>query len=112
MNADWVKGVSGNPSGRPKMNEALKKTLRDGAEDAVRVWREILINPEEKSSDRNKAGELIFSYAYGKPIQQVAMEGNVTATTIDAGKLSKDQKDAIIALAAQSFTAADDASTD
>ncbi len=69
----FAKGQSGNPSGRPKMPDELRRKLRDGAAEAVDLWREIIADEGAAKRDRIKAGELCCAYAYGKPVQAVEL---------------------------------------
>ena len=65
----WVKGQSGNPGGRPKMPEDLKRAMQGLAEDAIKVLREALSSDDERV--RIMAAGHVLDRGYGKPIQAV-----------------------------------------
>lgn len=103
----FVKGQSGNPSGRPKMPEDLKKSLKEGAAEAVKIWRDIQNDETASKRDRLKAGELLMAYGYGKAVQPVEVDGDVTSRVVDTSKLSPESQDAIVSLLAVESTAPD-----
>ncbi len=62
-------GQSGNPSGRPKQDPAIKEAARRHAEEALAV---IVANmADESAAIRQKAAESILDRAYGKPAQSL-----------------------------------------
>ena len=65
----WVKGQSGNPGGRPKMPEDLKRAMQGLAEDAIKVLREALSSDDERV--RIMAAGHVLDRGYGKPTQAV-----------------------------------------
>lgn len=66
-------GYTGNPNGRPKMPEEMKRAFRDAAPEALATLLQIAREGENESS-RVKASEVILDRAYGKPIQSVEAE--------------------------------------
>jgi hypothetical protein len=67
----FVKGQSGNPSGRPKLPAELKTKLRKGADKGIAYWLELVSDGEAKPEYRIRAAENLVAYAYGKPAQAV-----------------------------------------
>ena len=65
----WVKGQSGNPGGRPKMPEDLKRAMQGLAEDAIKVLHEALSSDDERV--RIMAAGHVLDRGYGKPTQAV-----------------------------------------
>lgn len=69
----FVKGQSGNPGGRAKVEAAFKDRARKVADEIViQYWED-----EVKTNGPNamKASELLSAYAYGKPTQAVEVAG-------------------------------------
>lgn len=69
----FVKGQSGNPTGRAKVDAAFKDRARKVADEVViQYWeREV----REEGPNAMKASELLSAYAYGKPSQAVELSG-------------------------------------
>ena len=65
--AKFVKGVSGNPGGRPKTIPEVKEILKAASPDAVRTLVELLNS--EKDSIRLAAAQDILNRTQGKPLQ-------------------------------------------
>lgn len=66
----WKKGVSGNPSGRPKTPEEVRDAFRAASAQAVRVLVDIMANGKSEQT-RVKAAEVVLDRAYGKAVAQV-----------------------------------------
>lgn len=71
-------GQSGNPSGRPKADPALKAAAREHAEKAIAVF--VANMDDENPTVRQRAAEAILDRAYGKPVQ--ALVGDDTEPPI------------------------------
>lgn len=74
----FVKGQSGNPSGRPKMPKEVKEAFKAASPEALKTLKKILTDPAAKDSDRIRAAEIILDRAYGKPAQAV----DITTDTV------------------------------
>ena len=68
----FTKGVSGNPSGRPKGNPAVRELLRANSVEAAKVLISLLNS--EKEQTRLMAAQEILNRTEGKPMQAVNME--------------------------------------
>ena len=75
----WVKGQSGNPGGRPKMPEDLKRAMQGLAENAIKVLREAMESDDLRA--RIMAASHVLDRGYGKPTQAV----DLTAKTDTSG---------------------------
>ena len=76
----WVKGQSGNPGGRPKMPEDLKRAMQGLAEDASKVLQEAMQSDDLRA--RILAAGHVLDRGYGKPTQVVDL-----TTKTDVGAL-------------------------
>lgn len=63
----FVKGKSGNPSGRPKVPEPFKELVQSKSVPALERIIEIMENPASKPGDVFMCAKLILEYANGKP---------------------------------------------
>jgi hypothetical protein len=94
----FIEGKSGNAGGRPKLPEELKIRLRNLTPLAIDAMENIMMNEDNKPSDRLKAAELIYDRAYGKPIQQV--DASLTShKVINTSSLTDIQKETLVMLA-------------
>jgi endonuclease III len=91
------KGYSGNPGGRPKMPEELKKAFQEQTQNALDTLVDVM--GTGKGSERVKAAEVILDRAWGKPVQAVDANVNDGRIKVDTSKLTPEQRDAITALA-------------
>mgnify|MGYP007112198659 CR=1 FL=1 len=58
----FVKGVSGNPSGRPKGYAAFRDGMRELTPEAIEALRQDLLNPDRRTA----AARAVLEYAWGK----------------------------------------------
>ena len=75
-------GQSGNPKGRPRQTKEQKDALamiRDLAPEAAQKLREILQDPETKTTDKLRAIEIIFDRAFGKAYATEAVDNTLEA---------------------------------
>ena len=70
----FTPGVSGNPSGRPKIPEEFRELAQTHSIDALKTVVEILQNPNTKDADRLRAADMILDRALGKPPQYSDIE--------------------------------------
>jgi hypothetical protein len=79
-------GVSGNPSGRPKVCAEFKDKARKIADERViQFWEREIAN---EGPNAMKASELLAAYAYGKPTQAVDVSGEMTNTLAVDGSVT------------------------
>jgi hypothetical protein len=69
----FVKGVTGNPGGRPK-NDNVSDRLFPLVPKAIERIKMILDNPESTDRDVMKAAEIVLDRVYGKAFQSVQLE--------------------------------------
>ena len=67
-------GQSGNPSGRPKQDPAIRALARENAEKALGVFIADLESDDAKI--RQGAAKEILDRAYGKPAQAIVGEAD------------------------------------
>ena len=63
----FVKGQSGNPTGRTRMPQAIRDMLTAKAKDAVQIITDRLSDADPRIA--LKAAELLLDRAFGKPQQ-------------------------------------------
>ncbi len=89
-------GVSGNPSGRPKIPQEVKDAFREHTMDAKNVLVEIMMDQSQKGGDRVRAAETVLNRGWGTPEQAVSINGALATVPIDTSKLSDKQQDALL----------------
>jgi len=92
----FVKGQSGNLTGRPKQDATLTARARDMCDEVLTTWYEIMSDKRNKSSDRTKAGENIYNRAYGTPLQSVNLDANVQERRVDLSGMKAEQLDVLL----------------
>lgn len=88
----WEKGVSGNPSGRPREVGDLRKLAQEKTQAALDTLTEIMLNENAKDSARVAAASAILDRGYGKPTTFIE-------TTSDAPLMSLEEAARRIAFA-------------
>ncbi len=62
-------GQSGNPTGRPKSDKAIRDLARAHTQDALNTLSEIVKNPKASDTARVQACNAILDRGWGKPVQ-------------------------------------------
>ncbi len=67
-------GQSGNPNGRPKMPEDIKRAFKEMTPIAIEKLKEIIESPNTKETDRLRAIDIVLDRGLGKPTQELQVE--------------------------------------
>lgn len=70
----FVKGTSGNPTGRPNVPVKAKEMLISMLPKALNVLQEIIDDPKAKQETRIRAAELVIDRNLGKAVTPVLTE--------------------------------------
>ena len=76
----WVKGVSGNPGGRPKLELSIRELAQQHSVAALETLVHVMRTG--RRGEQVVAANAILDRAYGKPTQSVEMSGDRT-TLVD-----------------------------
>jgi hypothetical protein len=76
----WVKGVSGNPGGRPKLELSVRELAQQYSTEALETLVHVMRTG--KPGDRITAANAVLDRAYGRPTQSVEMSGD-RSTLVD-----------------------------
>jgi hypothetical protein len=71
----FVKGQSGNPSGRPTIPSEVRELARAASVDAIKLHIAVMNDPDEPTPVRQKSADTIMDRAWGKPAQPVDGDG-------------------------------------
>lgn len=66
----FKKGESGNPGGRPKENEELKRLAREHSKEAIERLAFWMHSDNAKASV--SAAQALLDRGYGKPVQEIS----------------------------------------
>jgi hypothetical protein len=79
----WVKGVSGNPGGRPKLEVSIRDLAQQNSMEALETLETLVqVMRTGKPGERLVAANAILDRAYGKPSQSIEMSSDRT-TLVD-----------------------------
>jgi hypothetical protein len=84
-------GVSGNPSGRPKMDVTIRDIARSYTAEAINTLGEIMANPKAPPSTRVNAATALLDRGWGKPAQYVEAVGIEMSYTEFLTTLAKEE---------------------
>lgn len=92
----FVKGNSGNPTGRPKKkrDKTLQELCKTHSVEAINTLVTIMKSDEVKEADRIKAAKEVLDRAYGRPRQTV--EQVVEVHNIDMPVIELPAEDALL----------------
>jgi len=90
----FPKGMSGNPSGRPKQDQTVTELARAHGPRAIEVLAEVMNDPKATATARAMAADRILDRAYGKPPQLNTADAQQFRRACD---LTDDELAAIIA---------------
>lgn len=76
----FVKGVSGNPGGRPKLKMNLRELAQENTMEALETLVQVMRTG--RPGERLIAANAILDRAYGRPTQSVEMSGD-RSTLVD-----------------------------
>ena len=83
----FVKGKSGNPSGRPRIPEEVKELAKAHTEDAIRTLAEVMGDSSAPHSARVNAAEKLLDRAWGKSESTVNVNDNRTPRDLSTAEL-------------------------
>jgi len=67
----FIKGISGNPAGRPKVPQPFKDLIDSKSIPALKRIIAIMEDPKSKPADVYTCAKLILEYANGKPMEKI-----------------------------------------
>lgn len=81
----FVKGVSGNPRGMPKLVGGIRELAQSKCPEAIEELIAIMLNPKERTDHRIRAAEIILDRGLGRPEQAVRAEVRQIRDVADLG---------------------------
>lgn len=73
----FLKGVSGNPNGRPKIPDDVKRMLKEASLDATKLLIDTIADESANISYRLDAAKEVLNRVYGKSTQPI--DGEIDA---------------------------------
>lgn len=83
------KGVSGNPTGRPKVPDEVKSVLKANTLPAVNTLVTIMQDKKAKHADRIRCAETVLDRVYGKAAQPIVGDNEFDALRVEATQYTK-----------------------
>jgi hypothetical protein len=71
----FKKGVSPNPSGRPKTPAEMKEAFRAHTPEAIDYLGRLVMDETARPADRIRAAEIIIDHGIGKAAQELQITG-------------------------------------
>lgn len=84
--AQWVKGESGNPGGRPREVANLRELARTRTAEALETLAQVMNDPTASASARVSAACALLDRGHGRPTSSTDHEGtliDMTATSTE-----------------------------
>jgi hypothetical protein len=85
----FMKGITGNPGGRPAIQEEIKDMLKNATAPAVELLTETMRDDTAPISLRIKCAETILDRVYGKAAQPI--EAIMSAPAVDLSDFTIDE---------------------
>ena len=83
----FVKGKSGNPSGRPKIPEGVRELAKAHTEEAIRTLAEVMGDSSAPHGARVTAAEKLLDRAWGKSESTVNVNDNRTPRDLSTAEI-------------------------
>ena len=91
----FVKGQSGNPSGRARIPEEIRTMLKSAAPAALQLLIETAADEGTEKKLRIDCAKTLLDRAYGKPEQGISVDAAVGATVLSTQMSADEMLEAI-----------------